>query len=251
MAEADLEEQPLVEHLKELRKRLIYSVLGIVISAVLAWNFKELLFDIIRKPIEPFLSTPDQGLVYTGIMENFVAYLKISLMGGFILSCPFWLYQLWRFLAPALYKEEKKYGLAFIFVGSFLFISGVCFVYFIVYPLAFSFLLSFGGGQDQALISVKEYLSFFLTTTFLFGLAFEIPLVLTILGLLGVVSADFLAANRRYAFLILSFVAALMTPPDPMSMVFMAGPLFLLYEVAIWSIRLLVKEDKEAKSPTT
>ncbi len=245
MSETDLEELPLVEHLRELRKRLVYSVIGVVVSAIVAWNFKEELFNIIRKPIEPFLSTPEQGLVYTGLMENFIAYVKISLMGGFIISCPFWLYHLWRFLAPALYKEEKKYGLAFIFVGSLLFISGVSFVYFVVYPLAFNFLLSFGQGQDQALISVKEYLSFFLSTTFLFGLAFEIPLILTILGLLGVVSADFLASNRRYAFLILSFVSALMTPPDPTSMLFMAGPLFFLYEISIWSIRILVRDEKK------
>jgi len=237
----ELPEQTLVDHLRELRKRLVYSSLGVVVMAALCWMFKEFLFDVIRQPIEPFLSTEQQGLVYTGLMENFLAYVKISLLGGVILSCPFWLYHLWRFLSPALYKNEKKYGLAFIFSGTVLFISGVSFVYYLVYPLAFEFLLSFGQGQDQALITVNEYLSFFIKTTFLFGLAFEIPLILSLLGILGVVSAEFLASNRRYAFLFLSFASALMTPPDPLSMMMMAFPMVLLYELSILSIRVLAK----------
>ncbi len=182
MTEETLEEQSLVDHLRELRKRLVYSILGILVFGALSWVYKEQLFDVIRKPIEPFLSTEEKGLIYTGLMENFVAYIKISALGGVILSCPFWLYQIWCFMSPALYKSEKKYGVGFILSGTILFLSGVSFVYFLVYPLAFEFLLSFGQGQDTALITVSEYLSFFLKTTFLFGLAFEIPLILTILG---------------------------------------------------------------------
>jgi len=242
----ELDEQTLVDHLRELRKRLMYSALGVLVMAALCWLFKETLFDVIRQPIEPFLSTEQKGLVYTGLMENFLAYVKISLLGGVILSCPFWLYHIWQFLSPALYKSEKKYGLGFIFSGTVLFVSGVSFVYFLVYPLAFEFLLSFGQGQDQALITVNEYLSFFIKTTFLFGLAFEIPLMLTLLGILGIVSADFLASNRRYAFLFLSFASALMTPPDPLSMMMMAMPMVLLYEVSILSIRILASAPKES-----
>lgn len=241
----ELPEQSLVDHLRELRKRLMYSALGIVLMAAACWFYKELLFDLIRRPIEPFLSTDQKGLVYTGLMENFLAYVKISLLGGVILSCPFWLYHLWKFLSPALYKNEKKYGIAFIFSGSILFLSGVSFVYFMVYPIAFDFLLSFGQGQDQALITVNEYLSFFIKTTFLFGLAFEIPLILTLLGILGIVSADFLAQNRRYAFLILAFASALMTPPDPLSMLMMSFPMVFLYEISIWAIRLLTKSESK------
>lgn len=243
MSEETLHEQSLVEHLRELRKRILYALLGIILGAVLAWVYKDLLFDIIRKPIEPFLTTEKKGLVYTGLMENFIAYIKISLLGGVIISCPFWLYQLWMFISPALYKNEKKYASAFILSGTLLFLSGVSFVYFMVYPIAFNFLLSFGGGQDQALITISEYLSFFLKTTFLFGLAFEVPLVLTILGIAGVVTPDFLAKNRRYAFLFLCFFSALMTPPDPLSMLMMAGPMIFLYESSIWSIRLLSRNQ--------
>ncbi len=237
--EEELKEESLVDHLRELRKRLVYGILGIVFCAAGCWLYKELLFDIIRQPIEPFLSTEQKGLIYTGLMENFIAYVKISLLGGVIVSCPFWMYHIWKFLSPALYKKEKRYGVAFIFSGTALFLTGVSFVYFMVYPLAFDFLLSFGQGQDQALITVNEYLSFFLKTTFLFGLAFEIPLILTILGILGIVSSDFLVENRRYAFLFLSFASALMTPPDPLSMLMMAGPMVLLYEISIISIKVL------------
>ncbi|MGH1469452.1 MAG: twin-arginine translocase subunit TatC [Bdellovibrionales bacterium] len=237
--EEELKEESLVDHLRELRKRLVYGILGIVFCAAGCWLYKELLFDIIRQPIEPFLSTEQKGLIYTGLMENFIAYVKISLLGGVIVSCPFWMYHIWKFLSPALYKKEKRYGVAFIFSGTALFLTGVSFVYFMVYPLAFDFLLSFGQGQDQALITVNEYLSFFLKTTFLFGLAFEIPLILTILGILGIVSSDFLVENRRYAFLFLSFASALMTPPDPLSMLMMAGPMALLYEISIISIKVL------------
>ncbi len=237
--EEELKEESLVDHLRELRKRLVYSILGIVACAGVCWLYKEMLFDIIRQPIEPFLSTEQKGLIYTGLMENFIAYVKISLLGGVIASCPFWMYHIWRFLSPALYKKEKRYGVAFIFSGSALFLTGVSFVYFMVYPLAFDFLLSFGQGQDMALITVNEYLSFFLKTTFLFGLAFEIPLILTILGILGIVSSEFLTENRRYAFLFLSFTSALMTPPDPLSMLMMAGPMVLLYEISIIAIKIL------------
>lgn len=244
-AEESLKEESLIDHLRELKKRLLYIVAGVVVTAGICWIFKEDLFDLIRKPIEPFLTTDNNGLVYTGIMENFVAYVKICLLGGLTLSCPYWLYHLWMFIAPALYSKEKKFGLIFIFTGTILFLAGICFVYFFIYPLAFDFLLSFGSGKDKALITVSDYLSFFLKTTFLFGLAFEIPLVLTVLGLMGLVSADFLVKNRRYAFLFLCVASAVLTPPDPISMMMMALPLTFLYESSIWSIRILTRKSKE------
>ena len=237
--EENLKEESLVDHLRELRKRLVYILIGVVVGATACWFFKEFLFDFIRQPIEPFLSTDSKGLVYTGLMESFMAYIKICLLGGVVLSCPFWLYHLWRFIAPALYSHEKRYGIGFIFSGTVLFFLGISFVYFFVYPIVFKFLLSFGSGQDQALITINDYLSFFLKTTFLFGLAFEVPLVLTFLGLMGIVTVDFLAKNRRYAFLFLCLLSAILTPPDPTSMMMMAMPLGVLYESSIWLIRIL------------
>ena len=242
--EEQLKEESLIDHLRELRKRMVYIFIGATVGAVACWFFKEILFDFIRQPIEPFLSTDSKGLVYTGIMESFVAYIKICLLGGVILSCPFWLYHLWKFIAPALYTHEKRYGIGFIFSGTILFFLGISFVYYFVYPIAFKFLLGFGSGQDQALITINDYLSFFLKTTFLFGLAFEVPLVLTFLGLMGIIDADFLAKNRRYAVLALCLFSAVLTPPDPASMLMMALPLGILYESSIWSIRILKIKTK-------
>jgi len=240
----NLEEHSLVDHLVELRKRVIYIVIGVAVGAIVSWFFKEQIFDLIRSPISPYLKDSDGGLIYTSPMENFMAYIKMSALSGLILSCPFWLYHLWKFIAPALYKNERKYAVGFIFLGSLLFIAGVSFVYFVVYPIAFEFLLSFGSGQDQALIKVSEYLSFFFNTTLLFGLAFEMPLILSILGVLGVINKSFLVKNRRYAIMILALSSAVMTPPDPASMLLMMLPMLLLFELSIILVGVLSPKER-------
>ncbi len=238
-SDGELEEISLVDHLVELRKRVIYIVAGVALGAIVSWFYKEAIFDLIRSPISPYLKDSNGGLIYTSPMENFMAYIKMSALSGLIISCPFWLYHLWKFIAPALYKDEKKYAVGFITLGSCLFAGGVSFVYFVVYPIAFEFLLSFGRGQDQALIKVSEYLSFFLNTTLLFGLAFEMPLILSILGVMGVIDRKFLVKNRRYAIMVLALTSAVMTPPDPASMLLMMLPMLLLYELSIILVGLL------------
>ena len=232
-------EKDLVGHLKDLQKTVIFSGIFIGLGMVGAWIFKEALFDIIRKPISPFLKNSQGGLIYTGVGENFFAYLKISFVGGVIVSCPLWIHQLWRFISPALYVKEKKYALVFVFLGTFLFLLGVSFAYFIVYPFIFDFLFGFGSGQDQALIAIKEYLGFFVKTTLVFGIVFEIPLIISLLGALGVVSSQFLREKRRHAILFMALGSALLTPPDPLSMLMMMGPLYVLYELSILSVRFL------------
>ena len=142
-----------------------------------------------------------------------------------------------RFIAPGLYDKEKKYGIAFISFGTILFLLGISFVYFVVYPLAFEFLLNFGDGKDQAFISIGEYLSFFTTTTLVFGVAFELPLVLTMLGLLGIIDHHFLASKRRYAIVTLALLSAFFTPPDVISQVLMLIPMMALYELSILAVR--------------
>ncbi|MGE0633055.1 MAG: twin-arginine translocase subunit TatC, partial [Pseudobdellovibrionaceae bacterium] len=148
----------LVDHLTELRKRLLYSIYAVAATSILAYNYSDKIFDIVRKPIAPFLH--GQGLVFTGVMDKFVAYLKVTLVAGIILACPFLIYQLWKFIAPGLYSKERKYTLGFIFTGSILFLAGVAFAYFAVYPIAFEFLLTFGGNEDTPMITINEYLSF-------------------------------------------------------------------------------------------
>lgn len=233
----------LVEHLTELRVRLVRSIIAVTVLAIVAWNYRDFFFSIVRGPITPYL--PEGGLIYTAVQESFMAHLKISILAGIVMACPIWVYQLWMFVAPGLYKSERKYGILFIFFGSLLFLSGISFVYFVVYPLAFEFLLNFGGEIDKAMIRVDDYLSFFMTTTLVFGLAFELPLILTILGMMGIVNKQLLIALRRYAIIIICIMSAVITPPDVMSMVLLVLPLYGLYEVSIILVGLFGQKPIE------
>lgn len=244
MAEPGVQ-QSLIDHLEELRSRLVKSFSAIFIGMAAAWSQTERIMDWIREPIAPYL--PQGGLIFTGVMDKFMAHIKVAGMSGVILSCPIWIYQVWKFVAPGLYKQERRYGLFFIAFGSILFLSGVSFVYFFVYPSAFKFLMTFGGGTDKPMISIAEYLSFFVTTTMMFGIAFELPLILTILAMLGLIDAAFLKAKRRYAVVLLAVVAAILTPPDLISMIMMLIPLLFLYESSIWIIHFMVERPRAAQ----
>lgn len=245
MTKPDFMGEGLVGHLEELRKRLMYSLAFIGVAFAVCWNFSTELFDIIRKPIAPFLDTASGGLVFTGVMDKFMAHLKVSFMAAIVLSCPFWLYHAWRFIAPGLYTHEKKYGASFIFAGTFLFVSGVLFVYFFVYPTTFDFLMNFGGDTDKPLITIGDYVSFFILTTLMFGLVFELPLVIIMLGILGIVDAKFLREKRRYAIVLLAVLAAIATPtPDMLSMAIMLMPLIALYEISIFFVDWFGKKQK-------
>ena len=229
--------QTLIDHLTELRTRLIYSAYAILAGFGLCWAFSEQLFDIIRRPIQPYLENSHGGLIYTAPMDKFVAHLKVSFLAAVILSSPFWLYQVWKFIAPGLYAKEKKYAAGFIGFGTVLFCTGVAFVYFFVFPMAFHFLMTFGGATDQPMITIEAYLSFFTTTTLVFGLAFEMPLILLILGMMGVINAQFLSEKRRYAIVAMAALSAVITPPDALSMIMMLIPLCMLYEISIILVR--------------
>ncbi len=239
MSEELGEGQSLVDHLTDLRVRLIYSLYGIVIGFMAAYNFSENIFDILRTPIQPFL--PQGGLIFTGPMDKFMAHLKISFLAGIVMSCPFWLYQAWLFVAPALYRKERKYALSFIFFGSLLFAAGILFTYYVVLPMAFGFLMTYGGTTDQPMISIEQYLSFVIHTSLAFGASFEMPLIISTLGMLGFVSKKFLQEKRRYAIMTLAVVAAVITPPDLLSMVLMLGPMWALYEISVLIVGIFEK----------
>ncbi len=232
--------QTLTDHLTDLRNCLVKSAYGVVVGTLLCWMFSEKMFDIIRAPIAPYLETG--GLVFTNPMDKFMAHIKLAFMGGVMVSCPVWLYQLWSFIAPGLYANEKKYTITFITAGSGLFASGVLFVYFVVFPAAFHFLLTFGGTADKPMITISEYLSFFITTTLVFGAAFELPLVIVLLGMIGVVNSTMLREKRRYAIVAIAAVAAVVTPPDLLSMLLLLIPMWGFYEISILIVALLEKK---------
>lgn len=235
--------QSLVEHLAELRFRIVNSLYALVIATGLAYSQSEKIFNIIRLPIQKYLT--NQGLVYTGPLDKFLAHIKIAIACGFIISCPFWLYQLWKFVAPGLYNKERKYMVGFILSGTVLFLSGVCFSYFIVLPMAFEFLFHFGGDIDKPMITIEQYLSFFTQMCVMFGVSFELPLIITILGMMGIVSQSFLKEKRRYAIMTLAIAAAIITPPDLMSMIFMLIPMVLLYEIGVFFVGFFEKKRIE------
>lgn len=230
----------LTEHLQELRKRLVNSLWSLLVFTSLAYNYSKEIFDFVRMPIAKYLTTG--GLVYTGPLDKFMAHFKISIVVGIVLSCPFWLYQLWLFIAPGLYKNERKYMFSFISMGTILFLSGFLFSYFVALPMAFDFLFTFGGDQDKPMITIDHYLDFFSQFSIMFGLSFELPLILSILAMLGIVSQKFLIEKGRYAVMILAVVAALITPPDVMSMAIMLVPLITLYYIGVFMVGFIQKK---------
>jgi len=231
------DEYTLVEHLTELRTRLVYSIYAIAIFTVAAWLVSDKIFDLVRAPIQPYL--PEKGLIFTAPTDKFMAHVKLCCLVGIVAACPVWIYHVWRFVEPGLYVKEKKYGRYFILFGSFLFLSGVSFAYFLVMPAAFRVLLTFGGTTDVAMITINDYLSFFTMTTLVFGCAFEMPLIIVILGLMGFVTTKGLKHIRRYAYVGIAIISAIFTPPDAISMTLLAVPLTLLYEISIFVLRFV------------
>jgi sec-independent protein translocase protein TatC len=239
----DEKSQTLYEHLAELRVRLINSAYILIVATGICYAFSEKIFDFIRSPIAPYL--PDGGLIYTGPLDKFMAHIKISFVCGVIISCPLWLYQIWKFVAPGLYQKERKYSVGFIVSGSMLFVAGAAFAYYIVLPMAFHFLMNFGGTVDKPMISIDQYLGFFTQMCMMFGVAFELPLIISILGMLGLVSQAFLKAKRRYAVMILAIVSAVISPPDLMSMIMMLVPMLALYEIGVLVVGVFERKREE------
>ena len=220
------------EHLDELRNRLIKILLAIAIAFVISYFFSSQLMSLISEPIKPYLKNTEGRLIFISPFEKFFSYLWLSLFSAITLSSPFWFYQIWSFIAPGLYKTEKKWSLLFVISSVLLFVSGLLFVYFIVYPFSFRFLLNF-GGEESAYISLKPYLSFFLRTSFVFGLVFELPVLLFALLKFNIVRIEQLKKARPYVVVAIAGFSAFITPPDIFSMLFMMAPLYLLFEASI------------------
>lgn len=240
------DKQPFTAHLEELRSRLIHCFVAVGIGFIACYGFKEKLFQIL---IYPLVSVMGKGekLIFTGLPEAFFTYLKVAFLAGLMLASPVILYHFWMFVAPGLYKKEKNVLLPIVILSSFFFIGGAFFGYFVVFPFGFEFFLSFATENIQAFPSMKEYLSFTSKLLIAFGLVFELPLVITFLARLGVVSIDFLKKNRKYAVLLFFVGAAIITPPDVVTQIMMALPLMVLYEISIIGARIFQKRAKKEK----
>lgn len=237
-------QQSLTDHLRELRIRIIRALWGILAAAIVCYNYVEVILVHVRMPIEKHLQ--GGGLVYTAPADKFISYLKVSAFCGFVIATPWWLYQAWKFVAPGLYAKERKYTLAFIFAGSILYLAGVVFGYYLALPAAFDFLMTFGGDVDKPMITIDHYLSFFTTMLLVFGLAFELPMVIVILGMLGIVSQAFLRKNRRYMVVILTIASAILTPtPDAISLFTLLIPLYVLFEISIFFVGFFERKEEE------
>ncbi len=229
----------LTHHLKELRIRVIYCLIFYTIGFLICWYFGSDILSLITQPISPYLKYSSGQLVFTAPMDEFMSRIKVALFGSAVLNFPFFMFHMWKFCASGLYSSERKILIFLNVVGSLLFFLGVLFIYFIVYPLSFGFLMQMGSLIP--LISVREYLSFFMLTTFVFGLLFEIPLIIIGLVKLQLITPSQLKKGRKYAFVLLAVVAALVTPPDVLSMLFLLLPLYLLYEGSIFATAFLRK----------
>ena len=238
------EKIPFTGHLEELRKRLVACFIAIGIGFVISYWFKEKLFDILSHPLISVMGADDK-LIFTGLPEAFFTYLKVALLSGFMLAAPVILYQFWMFVTPGLYQKEKHLLVPIVLLSSVFFVGGALFGYFIVFPFGFKFFLGFASETIQALPSMKEYLSFSAKLLLAFGLVFELPLVITFLAKLGIVSVDFLKKNRKYALILFFAGSAILTPPDVVTQIMMALPLMLLYEISILGARVFGK--KKAK----
>jgi len=233
---------PLVYHLTELRSRLISYAVFFIMFFIACWFFSENILNLIAQPISPYLTQSEGHLIFTAPMDEFLAHIRVAFFGALILSFPIFTFHLWKFLSPGLYKKEKVFFVSLHIVSTILFFAGVLFIYYIVYPLSFSFLMNI--GPSLALISVKEYLSFFILTTLIFGLLFETPLIVLGLVWIGVLNTQQLKHSRRYAIVLLAVISALVTPPDVISMIFLLLPLYLLYELAILTAGILFPSNK-------
>ena len=250
MLEED-EKIPFTSHLEELRNRLIKCFIAVGVGFALSYGFKEILFKILVRPLVQVMAEGDH-LIFTGLPEAFFTYLKVAMLAGLMLASPVILYQFWMFVAPGLYKKERRLLGPIVFLSSFFFIAGALFGYFIVFPWGFKFFLGFATESIRPLPSMKEYLSFSAKLLLAFGLVFELPMVLTFLARLGIVSVDFLKRNRKYAVLLFFVGAAILTPPDVVTQIMMALPLMAMYELSIVGARIFGKkkpqEDKAEPS---
>jgi len=243
----DEKKMPLLDHLIELRRRLLYSSIAIIVLFFICYYFAPTIYAFLVQPLADVLADlgETRRLIYTGLHEAFFTYVKVAFFTAIFVAFPFIAIQVWLFIAPGLYGHEKKAFLPFLVATPILFIAGGALAYYLVFPLAWKFFLSFettgmpGGLPIQLEAKVNEYLSLVMRLIFAFGLCFQLPVVMTLLARVGVVTSKGMAEKRKYAIVIAFIAAAVLTPPDIISQIGLALPTMALYEVSILAVRII------------
>ena len=247
----DDQDNNFISHLAELRKRLIHSFIFLILFFVGCYIYAENLYGFLVEPFAAAVKNDDTNrrLIFTALQETFLTYLKVSFFAAFFVTCPFILIQIWKFIAPGLYKHEKKAILPYLVLTPILFFLGGMLVYYLIMPLAIKFFLSFESSgistnlPIQLEAKVNEYLSLVMKLIFAFGISFQLPVVLSLLARIGLVDSNFLKTRRKYVIVIIFAAAALLTPPDPITQIGLAIPLLILYELSIFSVKFIEKKD--------
>lgn len=254
-AEVEASKAPLLDHLIELRRRIIYAVLALALGFIVCFAFSKEIYAFLTEPLaRAMIGHPTRHLIYTAVYETFFTYIRVGLFAGLCLSFPVIAAQIWMFIGPGLYKHERHAFLPFLAASPALFIIGAAFVYYVVLPFALKFFLGFEtpGSADTPGIElqakVSDYLDFVTTLIFAFGLTFQMPVLLTLLGKVGIVSSQLLRRVRRYAIVGLTALASIITPPDLFSMICLIVPLVLLYEASIWLVWLIERRREQERA---
>ena len=237
---------PLLDHLIELRKRIVISLIAFIVCFILCFAFARHIYAFLTAPLAHALAgQPNHHLIYTALYETFFTYVKVGMFAGLCLSFPIVASQIWLFIAPGLYRHERRAFLPFLAATPVLFIMGAAFVYYVMLPFAIRFFVSYEtpGGPGTLGIElqakVSDYLDFVTTLIFAFGLCFQLPVLLSLLGRVGIITSAQLRSVRRYAILAIVALSAVVTPPDMFSMISLALPLIVLYEISIWCVKLI------------
>ncbi|MBF0620565.1 MAG: twin-arginine translocase subunit TatC [Magnetococcales bacterium] len=246
MTDAPVDKAPLLSHLIELRQRLVIAVVTILVMFIGCYTISEHIFGFLVQPLRDIIG-PDAKMIYTSLQEAFFTYLKVAFFSGLFLALPMVFTQIWLFVAPGLYQHEKRTILPFLLLTPVLFFTGGALAYLFVFPLAFKFFLGFVTPTIEALPSLKEYLNLVIKLIFAFGIAFEMPLGLLLMVKTGLITTAGLVKKRKYSIVIAFVAAAILTPPDPFTQVFLALPLLTMYEIAIIGGRMIEKKREAHK----
>ena len=255
MTDEKINQSTFVEHLVELRSRLLKSIILLFVFFIICYFFAENIYAFLVKPYAE--AVKDDGLnrrlIFTALHETFITYLKVAFFASLFISSPLILVQIWKFIAPGLYKNEKKALLPYLVATPTLFLLGGILVYYLIMPLAIKFFLTFETSYQlsslpiQLEAKVNEYLSLIMRLIFAFGISFQLPVLLSLLARVGFIDSEYLKKRRKYVVVIIFILAAVLTPPDPITQVGLGIPLLILYELSILSVKIIEKKKKNER----